>query len=414
MKPLRNILAGLLLGLLLIAAVPVCYLLMLMISALFYRRPRPKPAPPVKFVALIPAHNEALTLPGTLPKVKALRAADGSEPLVVVVADNCTDNTASLARQGGALVYERHNTELRGKGHALKWAIERLLAEYPAAQFNALVIFDADTVPDEAFLKEAESALSSGAQVIQGRYDVLKPDENRRTLLLYSAFVIYNHIRPLGRAALKLSDGLRGNGMVFRREVLERFPWQAFSIVEDIEYTNRLALAGLSVTYVPQAKVYGQAASTGQQAASQRMRWEGGRWQQARQDIPRLLGHAWRKADPITFDRAMDLIIPPLALLVLGLGAMFAFSALLWLLLGGALLGLVVLGWAGLLGLMATFVFGGLGVARVPAKAYLALIFAPVYILWKIGVYFKMIFERTPREWVRTQRSKIELNEVNK
>jgi cellulose synthase/poly-beta-1,6-N-acetylglucosamine synthase-like glycosyltransferase len=197
--------------------------------------------------------------------------------------------------------------------------------------------------------------------------------------------------------------------MVFRREVLERLPWQAFSLVEDIEYTTRLTLAGLKVTYVPEAKIYGQAAATGQQAGSQRMRWEGGRWAQARQDVPRLLRRAVTKADPVAFDRAVDLLIPPLALLVIALVAPTLINTVLWWWLGGTLLAFSLLGWLALLVGMGLFVLGGLVVGRAPVYAYLALGFAPIYVLWKLGLYLKMLYQRSvPQEWVRTQRTKIE------
>lgn len=412
---MSDVIALIELVLLVICAAPVVYLLFLMIAAAFYRRPNltkeiSKEAD--RFVILIPAHNESLTLPATLKTIKTLQAEENAPaPLVVVVADNCTDDTAEIARREGVLVYERYNTELRGKGHALEWAIKRLTGEYDRREFSTLVIFDADTIPDQSFLQEAQHSLRCGNQILQGRYDVLKPTESWRTLLLYSAFVIYNHIRPLGRAALHLSDGLRGNGMVFRREILEQFPWQAFSLVEDIEYTTRLALAGFSVTYVPEAKLYGQAAATSQQAGSQRMRWEGGRWAQAKQDVPPLLKRAFSKADFVAFDRAFDLIIPPLALLAMALIVPTLLNFGLWLWLGGAL-GATMLGWLGLLAGMALFVFGGLLVARAPLYAYLALLFAPLYIIWKMRIYAKMLFRRIPQEWVRTQRAKIELTEV--
>lgn len=406
--------------LLIVFDAPLAYLLFLVGAAAFYRnhyadKQLTKTSKPERFVILVPAHDEALTLPATIETIKALRvdnAADMPAPLVVVVADNCTDDTAEIARKAGVLVYERHNQELRGKGHALQYAIARLMQEYDDSQFSALVIFDADTVPDKAFLNEATKALRSGAVVIQGRYDILKQQSSWRTHLLYVAFILYNHIRPLGRASLKLSDGLRGNGMVFRREILEQLPWQAFSLVEDIEYTTRLAMAGLKVTYVPEACIYGQAATTSRQATSQRMRWEGGRWQQARQDVPPLLKRALSKRDWVAFDRAFDLIIPPLALLALCLMTLTAFSAVIWFWFRSKNLFVVMWAWiSSLIGLV-VFVFGGLAVARVSLKSYLALFFAPFYVLWKLQIYVRMLFGRTPQQWVRTVRSKIELSDA--
>lgn len=404
--------------LLIIFDAPLAYLLFLVGAAAFYRntnKPLTKTSEPERYVILVPAHDEALTLPATIETVKALKVSsitDIPTPLVVVVADNCTDDTAEIARKAGVIVYERHNTELRGKGHALQFAIEKLMQEYSYDQFNALVIFDADTVPDKNFLDEATKALRSGAVVIQGRYDVLKQQASWRTHLLYVALVLYNHIRPLGRASLKLSDGLRGNGMVFQRKILEQLPWQAFSLVEDIEYTNRLAMAGLKVTYVPEAQVYGQAATTSKQATSQRMRWEGGRWQQARQDVPPLLKRTISKKDWVAFDRAFDLLIPPLALLAIGLLSLTGLSALLWLLTRSKKLYVMLWAWVSSLFGLAVFVFGGLAVARVPLKSYLALLFAPFYIVWKLQIYVRMFLGRTPQQWVRTVRSKIDLNDA--
>ncbi len=422
---MSNLLAGIQFTLLVILGVPVIYLVILMIAASFYGRHKnlPKnttgdPSSATNFVILIPAHDEALTLPTTLQTIKALRykgdTAQELLPIVVVVADNCTDNTAKAARDAGVIVLERHDKSLPGKGHALNWAITLLLQKYDRNQFNALVIFDADTIPDASFLEEANQSLHNGCQVLQGRYDLLNQGQSWRTRLLYSALVLYNHIRPLGRTVLGLSDGLRGNGMVFRRQVLEQIPWQAFSLVEDIEYTNRLALAGIKVTYVPQALIYSQAAHTGKQASTQRMRWEGGRIKQAKQDVPTLMRHFLTKRDWVAFDRAVDLVIPPLTILLFALFALTFINLLSWLWLGGVGLSISLAGCLFLLIAMVFFVVGGLWIGRCPVSAYTALLFAPLYMVWKLPLYLKMILRRTPQQWIRTSRTKIELNDLNR
>jgi len=390
---------------------PVLYLLLLVIAAAFRRERRAIQEfgrTPHRYLILIPAHDEAQILPATLEWVKKLRInhPDAQPPTVVVVADNCTDSTAQIAFQAGVKVYERHNLDKRGKGHALEWAFERIPVDFPA--YEAVVIFDADTMPDLDFLNAAERTLQSGAQVIQGRYDVLKPGQTWRTALMYVAFVLYNHIRPLGRLALGLSDGLRGNGMVFRREILERFPWQAFSLVEDIEYGNRLASAEVKVTYAPGAKIYGQAAANGAQATSQRLRWEGGRLAQARQDVPSLMKLAFKRRSFIPFDRAADLIIPPLGLLMALTMVLAVLNLAIWWWLGDPALGWLSLGWLALIAGEVSFVLGGLLVARAPGRAYLALVFAPIFIAWKMRIYAILLLRRIPSEWVRTERTKIE------
>jgi 1,2-diacylglycerol 3-beta-glucosyltransferase len=389
----------------------VLYLLLLTVAAIFYRRPKTiaNPANPDEFVLIIPAHNEEVTLPVALEAFKRLKTGHNQTikpEQILVIADNCTDQTAALARAAGVQVYERHDPQNRGKGFALRYAFEKLPLDFPAYKYYA--VFDADTIVDPDFLRHATTAMSRGVQVMQGRYDVLKPEETRRTQLMYVAFVLFNHIRPLGREVLGFSDGLKGNGMVFRREILEKYPWQAYSIVEDIEYGTRLTEAGIKVQYIPEAKLYGQAPTTGKQALSQRMRWEGGRGAQARQDIPKLLKMSLKRRSLVPFDRAMDLIIPPLGLLFSIIVAFGIINALAWLVIGGTLLGILAVMWVlPLIGIM-LFVVGGLLVARVPAKAFLALMFAPFYIVWKMWVYFILLTRRLPKEWVRTERTKIE------
>ncbi|NWJ45881.1 MAG: glycosyltransferase family 2 protein [Chloroflexi bacterium] len=412
---IMTVLLGLLLPL-------VVYLIMLVIAGAFYRKPNSQKRSLLELerngkypnlVIMIPAHDEALTLPATLQhfNMLSLDRAGKVKPRIVVIADNCTDNTAELAREVGVEVYERFDTENRGKGHALRWAFEKLPQDFPA--YEAVVIFDADTVPHAEFMIEAAAAYSRGVSVMQGRYDVLDPHETWRSSLTYVAFALFNHVRPLGRAVLKLSDGLKGNGMLISRKVLEKLPWNAYSLVEDIEYTSRLVQADMKVEYVPEAKLYGQAAASSKQALSQRLRWEGGRGAQARKDIPGLLKTALLKRNVAAFDRAMDLIIPPLGLLV----ALLIFSSLLnmlaWLLVGGAWLGWTLsLFGLSLVGII-IFVLGGLLVARVPARAYLALARAPFYIAWKLWVYVILVTRRLPSEWVRTERAKIEVQDVN-
>jgi cellulose synthase/poly-beta-1,6-N-acetylglucosamine synthase-like glycosyltransferase len=377
---------------------------MLTLASLFYRTSAPVNQKTERFVILIPAHNEAATLPLMLGPIMALRAGENApEPDVVVIADNCTDNTATLARQAGAVVYERHNLEARGKGHALEWAMQKLPQDFP--DYTACVILDADTLPDARFLKEAQAVLDRGAQVIQGRYDVMTPFANWRTFMLFISFALANHVRPLGRMRLGLSDGLRGNGMVFRREVLEKVPWQAYGLVEDIEYSNRLVENGYKVAYAPKAVVYGEAPSTGKAATSQRMRWEGGRAAQAKRDIPVMLKLALKKRSFVSFDRAFDLVIPPLVLLAFSVIAVNLVNLLLWLFIHhnwqtwNALLSLALLGG------MLFYVVGGLLIARVPFKTFIMLSFVPVYLVWKLRFYLMLLVKRVPTEWVRTPRT---------
>jgi 1,2-diacylglycerol 3-beta-glucosyltransferase len=142
------------------------------------------------------------------------------------------------------------------------------------------------------------------------------------------------------------------------------------------------------------------------------MRWEGGRFRQARKDIPGLLRNAVKKLSFSALDRALDLLIPPLAMLALFLGGFATLNAALWVALGGPWLEATLLGWAGLITGLIIFVVGGLLVGRAPRAAWAALAFAPFYIIWKLYIYGLMLLRRIPTEWVRTPRSIIDVKEL--
>src|SRR5262249_2700768 len=132
---------------------------------------------------------------------------------VCVVADNCTDTTASIARASGARVYERDDESERAKGFALRWLIQQLQAERRA--YDAFVVIDADSVVAPNLLRAMDARLERGARVIQAYYSVLNAQDSAVAALRYAALAAVHYLRPLGRSALGLSTGLKGNGMCF-------------------------------------------------------------------------------------------------------------------------------------------------------------------------------------------------------
>ena len=216
----------------LLAALAVSSVASLLILLLAATRRRPKISPSAgaepRLAVLIPAHDEELVLASTLLSLRAQDfPADRFE--MIVVADNCTDSTAEIARAHGVSVWERQNLAQRGKGWALAWATQKLLTrETPP---DAVVIIDADTHAAPDFLTRMADALKTrtdtrGFCAIQGRYGVLNADEGWRAALMAGAFDLFNHVKPLGRDALGLSVGLKGNGMAFTRALLEAAPWR--------------------------------------------------------------------------------------------------------------------------------------------------------------------------------------------
>jgi cellulose synthase/poly-beta-1,6-N-acetylglucosamine synthase-like glycosyltransferase len=332
----------------------------------------------------------------------------------VVVADNCTDDTAALARAGGALVLERQDATRRGKGYALAWAFERLLGpdspleqEGAAGAIAAFAIVDADTEVAPDFLSRMAARLPSSPLTeplaLQGYYGVQNPEGGWRAALMEAAFDLVNHVRPLGAERLGLYVGLKGNGMVFTRALLRAAPWSGSSITEDIDYGLDLLLHhGWRVRYVPEARVRAQMPVGGQGATTQRERWERGRYQLLRARVPGLIAQGLRRFDRRLLSAALDLLTPPLAELCVLLALWAAAAGIGW------RLGALGIGWligcgAALIGL-GLYLLGGLKASGASPLAYKALLRAPFYIVWKLALYALRLTRRGDNEWVRTAR----------
>jgi cellulose synthase/poly-beta-1,6-N-acetylglucosamine synthase-like glycosyltransferase len=383
------------------------YLLFLTTTALIARlretRARPEPdSAKTRFTILIPAHNEELVIKECLRSLTAFRYPQELRQ-VIVIADNCQDDTAAIARSMNVIVYERVDLEKRGKGHALDWAMHRLLRE-DGGWTGAVVIFDADTQADPDYLSHLDRAICTGAQALQGHYDLLNPFHNWRTALLYSALLLHNRLRPLARRALGWTTLLKGNGMCFARSVVERFGWNAYTLTEDIEYTTTLLNAGIKVESVPQAVLYAQAPQTARQADSQRMRWEGGRFALMKRDALPLLREFLRTRSAAKLDWAMDLLTPPMAVLIGVPGLLLAITLPLALVWGGPL---VVVSWAlaAILASAAVYVLAGLLISSAKPRAYLYLLCTPIFLVWKVKIHAMMMVGRGARGWVRTERT---------
>jgi cellulose synthase/poly-beta-1,6-N-acetylglucosamine synthase-like glycosyltransferase len=373
----------------------------LFVLAVFSRREDPPPQiePTSRFDFVVPAHNEAGGIGET---VQSLLAVDYPSHLrrVVVVADNCSDRTASRAQEAGAIVIERRDESLRGKGHALKFAFDRLLREKAA---DVAVVVDADTVVSPNLLKAFEARFAAGARVVQAEYGVRNPDASWRTRLMVIALATFHGVRSLGRARLGLSCGLRGNGMGFTRQVLQDVPYDAFSIVEDLEYGVQLGRAGFAVAYVPEAQVLGEMVSSERSSRSQRRRWESGRRALRRRDGWPLLRKALARRDRVLLDIAMDLLTPPLTSLVgaafIGLVGSLGFVA--W---GGPGYIMVASPWAAASGMLLVYVLRGVALSETGVRGLFALCWSPVYITWKIVLSVGRLAKPRPSEWVRTAR----------
>ena len=239
-----------------------------------------------KLAVVIPSHNEAGGIVRCVRSVAACTPPDSLDVETVVVADNCTDATANLARGANARVLERSDSEQRGKGFALRFAFRILLGE----GFDAVLVIDADSVVDSNFLLETVRLFRAGADGVQARYLVLNSEASMRTRLMNVAFMAFNVLRARGRERLGLSVGIFGNGFGLTGATLEEVPYDSHSLVEDLDYHLQLVQAGRKIVLVESTHVRGEMPAGGRGASTQRARWEGGRLRTAIQNLPRLLG----------------------------------------------------------------------------------------------------------------------------
>lgn len=366
-------------------------LALLTTAAMLPRRrsaPDTEAAMALRLAVVVPAHDEESGIARTVQSLAACDGADrGCE--IVVVADNCRDGTARRAAAAGARVIERTDAQRRGKGYALDHAFRILLPE----GVDVFLVIDADTVVDRNLLIEVRRAFAAGAAATQTRYMVLDPEASLRHRLMNLAFVAINVVRPRGRARLGLSAGIVGNGFALGRQTLEAVPYEASSIVEDLEYHLRLVRSQRRVEFLDTAAVRGEMPGSGAGVRTQRARWEGGRLLMIKEFVPALLrdvlGGRLRLLEPL-----LDLLLLPLAfhvfLLLAALAVPFAPTRLY------AAVGL---------GVVALHVAVAVAVSRRGLRDLPALIAVPFYIVWKIGMS-RMIARAGRRDatWVRTER----------
>jgi len=376
-------------------ALASCTYLLVLAAASLRRQPATPRSPALsRILVFVPAHNEEQVLGRCLASI-AGQTYPPYRRRVMVIADNCTDGTAEVARAHGAEVLVRDDPDAAGKGRALRWAIDRMLTE--PGRPDAIVMIDADSVADPDLLLHLEAALAGGAEVAQADYRILEPEASAGSRLVATGFLLFHRTRLAGRAALGLPANLVGNGMAFKSAVLENVPWSAFTSVEDLEYSLILRAAGVRPVFCAEAVVHGPVPQNGRALRQQRMRWEGGRLYLLRRWFGPLIATSVRRRDPAVLDAALDLAILPTGLLTLTIGFGSVVSGLL--VLGAREPAWIALPWALCLVALPVYVIAGLRGADAPPYAYRALLSVPGYLARKLFVYAKLLFGFDPRRW---------------
>lgn len=340
---------------------------------------------------VVPAHDEEAGIATCVQSLLACERPTGGAR-VVVVADNCSDETAARARDAGAEVLERHDPERRGKGYALELAFAHVLSD---ASVEAVLVVDADTRVEPNFLVAAARAFSAGADGVQCRYLIGNPDEVPGGRILNLAFRAFNVARPRARERLGLSVGILGNGFGLHRQVLEALPYTARSVVEDLEYHLMLVRAGYRIAFLDETSVTADLPVSAEGQRTQRRRWEGGRFRMVREQAPALLGEVLqgrvRLAEPLG-----ELLLLPLGthVGVLGFLLVLPFPP-------------TQLYAAGALSVVAAHVGATLLTTGADRRDLIALLGVPGYVARKLRSLPDMLrASKRAEQWVRTSRER--------
>jgi len=348
----------------------------------------------IDIAVLMPAHNEADVIGKTLA---TLIPQLGPTDRLIVVADNCTDKTAEIARAAGATVVERTDSVRRGKGYALDYGLNLLSAAPP----TAVVIFDADCRVYRGSLQRLAAEAVFQQSPVQAVYLIERPVRPtlKESVSLFS-FKVKNLVRPLGLARLGFPCFLTGTGMAFPWEAIAKTDLANGSIVEDMKLGLDLAILGKAPVLCAAVTVLAPIPPCDADAKTQRTRWEHGHLQMIARYCPQLVLAAVSQGRVDLLALALDLSVPPLALLLM---LWLAVSSVLTIasVATGLWLSTLICYSGGLALLIAVFLaWVRFAQADISLKTLLSV---PAYVLWKIPVYLKFI--KSPEtKWVRTNR----------
>ncbi len=339
---------------------------------------------------LMPAHNEALVITETIQSILPQLATNDQ---LLVVADNCNDDTAVIAKMLGATVIERSHKTERGKGFALDFGLQHLKNNPP----KIVVIVDADCLVSIGAIDQLLHACEAHHRPIQALYLMQsQPNPSLKARIAQFAWVVKNKVRPLGLKALGMPCQLMGTGMAFLWDDIASINLASGHIVEDMKLGVDLTRAKKAPIFLPEALVTSIFPPTVEASNTQRARWEHGHLSVIINEAPSLLLEAIKTRNGQMFALACDLVIPPLAVLSLLCVALFVLSFLL------SSQPALVIATILLMALFSAVLLAWLFFGRDTIN-FKQLCYAPIYALIKIPLYVKFFINRQV-EWVRSKR----------
>lgn len=383
-----------------IVSIPV--LLVECIAALLPHQPKRNQATSLTsrptVTVLIPAHNEEMVIGTTLTSI--LPQLTNRDQLLII-ADNCRDRTAQIARNFGATVIERNDQQNQGKGFALDCGLRQIENAPP----EVVIFLDADCHIESNYIESVARLAKTSQRPVQPINLLRTTDKsNFKSTISEFAFMVKNLVRPIGLAQLGLPCMVT-MGTAFPWSVIKQISLANDNLVEDMQLGIDLAIAGNPPLFCPDAKVTGVFPRQDRAASIQRTRWEQGHIKTLRTQVPRLIEEAWKQKRFNLFLVGLDLSIPPLSFLVIiwfavtVIGILLCFfgswyMAIYSIIEGILLIVAILLAWA------------KFGSQVISLKSLLSI---PKYILWKLPIYLKL-FRQPEQKWIRTERDSINVS----
>ena len=362
--------------------------------------------PAKKFAVIVAAHNEHTVIGQLVDNLKDLNYPKDLYD-IYVIADNCSDNTAQIARDAGAIVCERTDDTQKSKGYALEWMFNRLFdMEKTGKIYDAVAIFDADNLVHPQFLMEMNNRLLKGDRIIQGFLDAKNPYDTWVSGTFAIAFWVIDHVSHLAKTNIGLSAVLGGTGMCITIDVLKKYGWRATCLTEDMEFTMKSLAEGIKTTWAHDAIVYDEKPLTFKQSWTQRKRWAQGQFDVAHRFIPKMLVEGWRRKDIRIWDGCIYLLQPHFLML----SAIFIIISYIQLAVGqfytsiysfmpSQLMTAIMIGQYALPMIILVKVHAKL-------KAWFYLLLYPLFIYSWLPIIFIGFMKRNDHEWAHTEHTR--------
>jgi glycosyltransferase involved in cell wall biosynthesis len=350
-----------------------------------------------RIAILIPAHNEGA---GILPTIAAIKEQLLAGDRLLVVADNCVDDTSAVAAAAGAETIERHEPTKIGKGYALDFGLQHLSVNPP----SIVIVIDADCRIAEGAIDQLAITCASTGRPVQALDLMTAPNESPISHRVAEfAWRVKNWVRPLGLNTLSLPCQLMGTGMAFPWEIIRSAKVASGSIVEDLKLGLDLARSGSPPIFCPSAIVTSQFSVSVEGAKSQRRRWEEGHISMILATVPRFICEAIACRNLGLLTLLLDLAVPPLSLLVtLLVGMTFVAGAAVFFGYSSAALAVNATSIAAMV--LAIFIcWVKYGRDILPPSAMLAV---TSYVCAKLPIYGRLLLGGTARQWTKTERKK--------